>query len=504
LLETEKLLSVIIARRKLMQNKISIIFYILVFFIQNALASHNRTFDHEEVQRKKAHALFQEKTIRKHDLGIFLPSSSLRFNSPEAYMIAALLGISIAMSCLPTAQAQIFFDDGEPFKGVLATHSFSSGNCTDTNNEMSMPCKQQAQGLRASQIIKGEVLPKFIKHYTHPGIYSLPTKIKTEEDAQKVRVNDYYKAVEQGLKLPESIEDQMKIFTPRWKKLYQSYGPDFGNDDPIDRNHATAAYDYATTILFKEDIQKWQIKDLARLNEYFTGSKTASYRNNPILIRQTKGNIPGFFNEKNAINYFQTKAPEDLTSYIKLANMVKAHFGEAAHLKASWDNVIGQAFNEGEQSPHYDFLKKYFALNTLKHNDIKTQMTDMLGKTKRLVKKDPLEAAAYFHMRLVNIHPWDDGNGRVARLGANLLLIKGGFPAIAFTSEERYATAIHDFNQGNPKAFRIFLEEEICRMAGLYNNPNFREGLPFEELLKQCKVEDCEKEFDKLMKTFGL
>jgi len=41
------------------------------------------------------------------------------------------------------------------------------------------------------------------------------------------------------------------------------------------------------------------------------------------------------------------------------------------------------------------------------------------------------------HRRLVNIHPFNDGNGRTARLLMNLILIRGGYPPVAVRPEDR-------------------------------------------------------------------
>ena len=48
------------------------------------------------------------------------------------------------------------------------------------------------------------------------------------------------------------------------------------------------------------------------------------------------------------------------------------------------------------------------------------------------------------HRRLVDIHPFSDGNGRTARLLMSLLLIRGGYPPIAIRPVDRpaYLTAL--------------------------------------------------------------
>jgi Fic family protein len=41
------------------------------------------------------------------------------------------------------------------------------------------------------------------------------------------------------------------------------------------------------------------------------------------------------------------------------------------------------------------------------------------------------------HSRLVEIHPFNDGNGRTARLLMNLVLIRGAYPPVAVRPEDR-------------------------------------------------------------------
>ncbi|QAT44127.1 hypothetical protein EQM06_08670 [Aminipila luticellarii] len=43
----------------------------------------------------------------------------------------------------------------------------------------------------------------------------------------------------------------------------------------------------------------------------------------------------------------------------------------------------------------------------------------------------PILLAAYAHKRLVDIHPFTDGNGRTARLLMNLILINKGYCAVS-------------------------------------------------------------------------
>jgi Fic family protein len=50
---------------------------------------------------------------------------------------------------------------------------------------------------------------------------------------------------------------------------------------------------------------------------------------------------------------------------------------------------------------------------------------------------DTPDTAFTAHRRLVDIHPFNDGNGRTARLAMNLILIRGGYPPVSVRLEDR-------------------------------------------------------------------
>lgn len=52
---------------------------------------------------------------------------------------------------------------------------------------------------------------------------------------------------------------------------------------------------------------------------------------------------------------------------------------------------------------------------------------------------DTPDTAFTLHRRLVNIHPFNDGNGRTARLLMNLVLIRGGYPPVAIGPQDQLA-----------------------------------------------------------------
>jgi Fic family protein len=55
----------------------------------------------------------------------------------------------------------------------------------------------------------------------------------------------------------------------------------------------------------------------------------------------------------------------------------------------------------------------------------------------QLSREEELSAYAELHVSFVNIHPFFDGNGRVARLASNIPVLKSGYPPILIPIEKR-------------------------------------------------------------------
>src|SRR5262249_3476993 len=76
---------------------------------------------------------------------------------------------------------------------------------------------------------------------------------------------------------------------------------------------------------------------------------------------------------------------------------------------------------------------------------------------------NPILVAAWLHHRLTQIHPYQDGNGRLARVLANLVLVKHELFPVVITRDQRpqYIEGLEAADNGNLKPLaRLFAEIE--------------------------------------------
>lgn len=71
--------------------------------------------------------------------------------------------------------------------------------------------------------------------------------------------------------------------------------------------------------------------------------------------------------------------------------------------------------------------------------DVGEEMEELLSEFKDIPDEKALIAAAYFHVKFENIHPFADGNGRTGRLVMNYILLLYDHPPIVIHEEDRKA-----------------------------------------------------------------
>ena len=97
-------------------------------------------------------------------------------------------------------------------------------------------------------------------------------------------------------------------------------------------------------------------------------------------------------------------------------------------------------------------------------------MERLLALLEEYQDKDPILVAVWFHHRFTQIHPYQDGNGRVVRALTCLILLRGGLLPIVVDRDDRaeYLDALEAADAGDisPLA-RLFarLEEAVMLRA---------------------------------------
>lgn len=94
--------------------------------------------------------------------------------------------------------------------------------------------------------------------------------------------------------------------------------------------------------------------------------------------------------------------------------------------------------------------------------------------------------AAYAHYALVCVHPFADGNGRVARALASVYLVRAAsIPLLIFADQKpRYLDALAEADNGGYAAFSAFVRERSIDAINLLSNGLHRAQLPPVEQLR--------------------
>ncbi|AMR26304.1 hypothetical protein A0257_03795 [Hymenobacter psoromatis] len=92
-----------------------------------------------------------------------------------------------------------------------------------------------------------------------------------------------------------------------------------------------------------------------------------------------------------------------------------------------------------------------------------TDLVDWYRQQEPTPALPPVALAAEFHYRFVRIHPFDDGNGRMARLLMNLILLRHGYPmtVIKAADRNRYLAALAAADADEFEPFLSFIAENV-------------------------------------------
>ena len=98
--------------------------------------------------------------------------------------------------------------------------------------------------------------------------------------------------------------------------------------------------------------------------------------------------------------------------------------------------------------------------------EVQEEVSELLQELENVPEEKALTAAAYFHAKLENIHPFADGNGRTGRITMNYLLLLLRHPPVIIHEEDRraYYEALEAWDEHQSLTpLRQFLEEQTAK-----------------------------------------
>lgn len=111
---------------------------------------------------------------------------------------------------------------------------------------------------------------------------------------------------------------------------------------------------------------------------------------------------------------------------------------------------------------HHDFVTGKEEIGAAPE-DVQEEIAELLLELEDISDRNALTAAAYFHAKFENIHPFADGNGRTGRLAMNYFLVNHNHPPITIHEEDResYYAALEAWDsEQNLNPLRDFLRSQ--------------------------------------------
>jgi Fic family protein len=216
-------------------------------------------------------------------------------------------------------------------------------------------------------------------------------------------------------------------------------------------------------------------EEIKELDSYFRIATTYSsnaLEGNTLTLSETKVILEDgiTIGGKPIKDYYEATGHAKAYDYmLEIARLKDFHFTEDMILrlhKLFYNNM--DADSAGVYRNHQVFITGTEYLPPIPE-DVPQQMSELVDELN--VQKDsahPVVLAAFAHRRLVDIHPFTDGNGRIARLLMNMVLLNKGYQIISIPPVLR-----HEYIS----ALKASQHE---------NTPNDREFL---KLIAQCEIE---------------
>ena len=104
--------------------------------------------------------------------------------------------------------------------------------------------------------------------------------------------------------------------------------------------------------------------------------------------------------------------------------------------KNTYDTRRWQLGERPGEYKHHDYVTGREEIGTAPE-EVADEVRELMEELQDVTPENALTAAAYYHAKFENIHPFADGNGRTGRLAMNYLLVLHGHPPVIIHEEDR-------------------------------------------------------------------
>jgi len=351
----------------------------------------------------------------------------------------------------------------------------------------------------------------FSKHSragVHPGLYMVPNNIRSVEEWRRMQQFGIDVAIQKGV-IGRDLHSQRLFAQIYAKVLRKTFEIDqtYNEAGPEDRLYHDQALNWLEKKILPTPFEKLGLKAqhafIKKLNYMISApdersfvdplKKQSLYRTKESNIRKSRA-VPDLHKGDDWLEFLRKNDPANVEVYKKFGEYNNEFVGMGSAQRGDWLEFIDKKGNKKVSA----LLRKYFHWNP-KPNKI-LELMDQFFKTlneelhalKQGIKKDPLEVAAFAHMGLTAIHPFNDANGRTARALMNVILVQHGIEPVAFLSNEAYSKVVTQAaEENNFKIFEDFLRAEVLKATKAASELDEMEE-EMEVCVKTRKDDECQ------------
>lgn len=195
-----------------------------------------------------------------------------------------------------------------------------------------------------------------------------------------------------------------------------------------------------------------------------------SFDNNALTVEEVVNVLKGQYIGVNSENV--RRITNQKNAFLKIVEMAKQGIALTEDGLKDLHQILMEGFNiPGGLYRNVDISVKGSNHTPPSYVKVYDRMEKYINYVAEGPKEDVLEYISYCHLQLAKIHPFLDGNGRLARLVLNYELMSNGFAPVIITAEERdkYHNVLEQFKVEKEIApFKDYLKELELKSINKY------------------------------------